>query len=187
MNPEIRDDLDRTIDEALAAAVAGEPRRVDAASVRLALSERGRSPLPSWLGLAAALLIAGGGIPLLRLAWEPGSSTEVSRPIAAASPSEALVDEGESPSAQAPSRSDPGPVRMAAERPPAGRAPAGARGAIQELTTEPPYEGLPRLTITPLDRPDSLSPREFENREISIAGLEIRPLALAGLSPATHP
>lgn len=180
MNADLRDDLDRAIDEALAAAVAGEPRRVDAASVRQALAQQGRSPVPLWLGLAAALVIAGGGVVFLRGVEEPRSLTEASMPVASDSPAETHLAAAPDPLPNAAISDEASRVVVA--RRPRSRPLEGAPELSPDLVTEPPYEGLPRLIVAPLDLPDSLSPRELQDRALVIPAIEITPLTLAGLS-----
>ena len=70
MSVGLRDDLDRTIDDALTSAMKGGPRRVSAATVRRAIeAESSGRMIPAWFAAAAALIVA------LGLWWKPAPTT----------------------------------------------------------------------------------------------------------------
>ena len=172
-------DPDRLIDQALAEAVSGEPRRVNAASVRRALAGPSRSPSPIWLAAAAVLLIAFG----VRLRESPPAesanrvaSGPTSMPIPGAianSPSASAIRE---------------PEGVVVERRPRGGTASSSRPRVGEgappqiAAVEPGFEGLPRLVVPVLDRPVTLVPPELQASALTIAALEIQPLSSPALS-----
>ena len=164
MNPDPKDDLDRAIDEALASIMADEPRRVNAASVRVAMGETRRSSIPVWLAVAAALLVGLGIVFNVTAPVEPRSASVVT-PRGPVTRPEALTA-----SSPEPARSEVDVVRSA------------ARLRNAETLTEPPYEGLPRLTIASIDAPEPLSTPRLEADAIQIPRIEIAPIAIASLS-----
>lgn len=166
MNVDPKDDLDRAIDEALASMIGGEPRRVSAASVRQAMGESRGSRLPMWLA-AAAVLIAALGV-VFRTVRAPGNELPV--PVAR--------------SAEAPSPSEGRPVPASSPTPgaPSARAAAATSTRGVRTTTEPAYEGLPRLTIASIELPEPLSAGLLDAGPIRIPHIEIAPLSVSSLS-----
>lgn len=164
MNVDPKDDLDRAIDETLASMLEGEPRQVSGASVRRAMGRSARSSLPVWLAVAAVLIVA------LTVAL-PGrapvesprqSAARVVTPSASIEPRSASSEPAPAPSAT--------PSRVASVR---------SRVA---MTTEPVYEGLPRLTIDSIEPPQPLRPARIADEPLRIPTLETPPLAVSGLS-----
>lgn len=172
MNAEPRDDLDRAIDETLAAFAAAEPRWVTAGSVREAMGESRSAPtrLPVWLALAAALLL---GLLMNRREVLPPQDA----PRAAAS----------DPAATAPalrpitSATDEREIRVT-DTPPGRRVQKAAR-ALTAGSDAPGYEGLPRLTIAPIDSSPALAAARLDTDLIETTGLAIAPLVVPSLSP----
>lgn len=173
MNVDPKDDLDRAIDETLASMVAGEPRRVSAASVRLAMGESRSFRLPVWLA-AAAVLAAALGVTFLK----------DRAPVAP--PPESVVRATESPAPtglRVPSSPDSTPAARVALGPPGAAGVPPARKSLRaQTTTEPLYEGLPRLTIAAIDPPEPLSTARLEAHAILIPRIEIPPLPVSSLS-----
>lgn len=172
-------DPERLIDQALAEAVSGELRRVNAASVRRALAGRSRSPLPIWLAVAAVLLIA----LALRLRESPAESAGTV--ASGKSPTLIPVSTASPPSVTAVRE----PEAVVVERHPRGAAASASRrrveqdAAVQVAAIEPAFEGLPRLIVPVLDRPASLVPAELDASALTIAALEVQPLSSPALSP----
>jgi len=83
MTVDPKDDLDRVIDEAVASMVAGEPRRVSAATVRQAMGRRRGFGPPVWLAAAAVLIV---GLALALKYLVPASKAPVTVTQSAASP-----------------------------------------------------------------------------------------------------
>jgi hypothetical protein len=161
------DDLDRVIDEALSSMMNETPRRVSAASVRRALEPRRRSALPVWLAVAAVLII--GFVVSLR---KPNVVTEAPKIAVATSPSPVPnLDVSPRPESSVPVPQTSGRVVRASRR-------VGSEAIDNGL------EGLPRLSIASLGRPDPLlAPARIEVDTILIPRLEIAPLAVVALSP----
>ena len=167
MTPHPKDDLDRVLDEVLASVVAGEPTRVNAASVREAttMAGRQRSLIPVWIGLAA-VLVAGFAIAFLH----PGSSLEGTRSV--------RKPVGTYGGEKTPEGVSTEPLQAVPEpRRPARRATlVRSAGNMEEI-----YEGLPRLVILPLDLPEPLLTVDLEASGIHILSIELAPL------PASFP
>jgi hypothetical protein len=180
-----RDEIDRAIDEALAAAVAGEPRRVTGASVRGAAAEPRRSLIPWWLGVAAVLLV-GLTLGLLdRLAVGPPPAM-VSGPIGPGIPTKESPQNAPSPSpvavAEVASGTPTHPTVAHGRGVPRRRVDAGLLAGKPEYAPGYSYEGLPRLTIASLDLPEPLVPGELEAQGLRIPAIEIAPLSVSSLS-----
>ena len=173
MNDDPKDDLDRAIDETLASMVSGEPRRVSAASVRQAMGESRSFRLPVWLA-AAAVLVAGLGVTFLK-DRAPVAPPPVSVARSTESPAPARVRVPSSPDSPPAARVSLGPPGTAGVPPP-------RKGLPSQTPTEPPYEGLPRLTIAAIDPPEPLSTVRLEADAILIPRIEIPPLPISSLS-----
>ena len=158
MNVEGKDPIDRAIDEALASMVGGEPRRVSASSVRRAMGESRGSKVPMWLA-AAAMIVAALGVALRNDAPSPAPLAARSTPSPGVAPS------------SAPTPFPAPPEVRAAARPPG-----------DTMTTEPVYEGLPRLEVAWIDLPPPLTTSRLGAEPIHIPGIEITPLSLPSLS-----
>lgn len=166
MNPGPKDDLDRAINATLASMVGGEPRRVSAASVRQAMGENRGRALPLWLAVAAVLVVSL-GVVLRGSAPAPESPVGVARLIPAPAPVEVR-----------PTRSpEPGAAPSTTPRPA-----AGSRHSSAATTTEPVYEGLPRLSIASIESPEPLRPAGMTDDPLRISTLEIAPLSVSTLS-----
>lgn len=175
MTPEVKDDLDRQIDDVLTGFSAEEPRRVDAASVRRAMGARRAASLPAWFAVAA-ILILGLGVALVgRTPPETGPRE------AALSASTPVVSE---PRATPSIETEPA-IHTATEadvtRPPGRRRPRA------DTPAEPPYEGLPRLVVNAIDLPEPLSTGLLPGESIVIERIEIDPLAIPSLSDDHEP
>jgi len=167
MNDHRNDLIDRAIEEALASMVAGEPRRVSAASIRQAMGEGQRSTFPIWLA-AAAVLIVGLGVALKArppVAEGPGR-------VARFHPAPAPVEARSTPS------SDTSQGTGLAT----GHSMTPRRLAVAAVT-EPAYEGLPRLIIASIGLPEPLVTPRLDSDPLEIPGIDIAPLSLSGLSP----
>jgi hypothetical protein len=165
MNRMPETEIERTIDEALAAMVEGEPRRVSGASVRRAMGESRGSRFPVWLA-AAAVLVMAIGVALKGVAPPPPAPI-VTRSTAVRAPLEVRL--GPSPGPDLPTRIT-------------GESPAGSRRLRVRTTNDPPYEGLPRLTIASIDLPEPLFTLGLGADPIQISLLEIAPLPVSSLS-----
>ena len=148
-----RDDIERAIDEVLASVVGGEPRRVNAASVRKVMAERRSSRLPVWIA-AAAVLVVGLAVTLREQGPIGRAPASVARSVEVSAPVEA--------------------------RPTPPSAPIQAGQVAPALNI--PYEGLPRLTIASIDLPEPLFTSRLDADPIRIARIEIAPLSVASLS-----
>lgn len=167
MTIERTDPTERAIDEVLASMVEGEPLRVSGASVRRAMGESRGSSLPAWLAVAAVLVAAIG------VAFKD-------RAPAAVTPASG------SRSADPPSRveAQPPPSPHSARVAPAVIAASNAsRRQGAAASSEPAYEGLPRLTIASLDLPEPLLTSGLEAGPIQIPLIEIAPLSVSSLPP----
>jgi hypothetical protein len=165
MSADRNDPIDRAIDEALASMVSGEPRRVSGVSVRQAAGESRRSSIPMWLAAAAVLIVA------LTVALEGRAPVAVTPAgVAQVVPSPAPVEVRSMPS------TEPTEVRRPTPSPA-----AASRGAIVATTTEPVYEGLPRLTIASIDPPEPLRPERIAAEPLQVPQIEIAPLAVSSL------
>ncbi len=165
MNADPKDDLDRVIDDTLASMVGGEPRQVSAASVRHALEADRRFTLPLWLAVAAVLVVSLGVV--LR-----GRAPTTESPVGVA-----LVPSPAPMAVRLTRSSEPGPAPNTTPRPA-----AGSRHSRVATTTEPVYEGLPRLTIASIESPEPLRPAWMTDDPIRISSLEIAPLSVSTLS-----
>lgn len=166
MNRDDQAEVDRAIDEVLAAMVAGEPRRVSAASVRQAAGERRTPGLPVWLA-AAAVLVAALGIAL----WDRA-------PVAEAPVAGARWSEVPAPAAVRPAPSlDPIPAARNA----IAHSPSPHRLRLR-AAADAPYEGLPRLIVASIDLPDPFVTARLDADPIQIPPLGIAPLSISGLS-----
>jgi hypothetical protein len=166
MNTNPPDDLDRVIDEALSSMMNETPRRVSAASVRQALEPRRRSALPMWLAVAA-VLIAGFVVSLRK----PNVVTEAPNVAVATSPAPIpSLELSPRPDSSVPVQQTSGRVVRTSRR-------VGSEAIDNEL------EGLPRLSIASLGRPDPLlAPARIEVDRLQIPRLEIEPLSVVALS-----
>lgn len=164
------DDLDRAIDEVLASMVQGEPRRVSGPSVRQVVLAGGRSTLPVWLALAAVLVV-GIAVALTARAPREGSPSGVARSVRSPHPVEV--------------RSVPSPEAARGTILASGRAARPDRLTVA-ATTEPVYEGLPRLTIASIDLPEPLFTSRLAADPIQIPSIDIPPLSVSALSPESE-
>ena len=172
MNADRNDPIDRVLDEALASMVQGEPRQVSGPSVRQAAGESRTSGLPVWLAAAAVLIVA---LTVALKGRAPVAVTPVG--VAQAVPSPAAVEVRPMPS--------PEPAQAQRTTPlPA----AGSRHFTVATTTEPVYEGLPRLTIASIELPEPLRPARIDADPLQISQIEIPLLAVSSLSdePEQH-
>ncbi len=167
MTPDPAHDLDLVIDAALASMVAAEPRGVSGASVRQAAGESRNVRLPVWLAVAAVL------IAMLGVA--------IRKDRASIAPDRAAV--ARSTEAPPTAEARPTPSVVAAE-PPRGLPanPGPARRVYAQTTTEPVYEGLPRLSVASIDLPEPLRTDRLAPDPIRVPGLEIAPLTVSTLS-----
>jgi len=168
MSQDMRDELDRFIDEALAAEVSGEPRRVNASSVRAAIESRPTVMIPVWLKVAAVLVAA-------FLVSQRGSR-ETTRPPGSSPESPAVASGAVAATASpAPSREAvlvaPRPLRSSRPSP---------KETIGGLVDEA-MDALPGLSIASLTTPDPLSPSPIEAEPLNIPRIEIAPLVLESL------
>lgn len=171
MTVDPRDDLDRAIDEALASMVGGEPRRVSAASVRQAMMTRRAAPLPAWFAAAAVLILAVGVAVNRRTPAE--KAPEV---IARAAGAQVVPEARVTPSIVPEPAVRTSQTRLA--RPPGPRA---------DTAAEPPYEGLPRLSVAAIGVPEPLSTDLLSGEAIVIPQIEITPLVVSSLSNDHEP
>ncbi len=171
MTVDRNDPIDRLLDEALASMVQGEPRRVSGPSVRQAVGESRPWSLPVWLAVAAVLILA---LTVVLKRRAPVAVTPVG--VAQAMPSPAPVEV----------RSTPSPGPTPAPRTAAFPA-AGPRVFAVATTTEPVYEGLPRLTIASIDPPEPLRPARIDTDPLSTSRIEIASLAVSSLSIEPEP
>ncbi len=170
MNHQPKDALDREIDEVLASIAAEEPRRVNAASVRRAMGGGRAASLPTWLAVAAILIIAIGVVVM-------------SRTPAAEAPPEVIVQSGAAPVA-----SEARPVPSIEPEPavPTNETRSLRRPSRRTATAaEPPYEGLPRLVVAAIAAPEPLSTDLLSGESIVIPQIEISPLVVSSL-PNEH-
>lgn len=167
MNVERRDEIDHAIDQALREVTLGEPRRVTAATVRAALGPRRRASVPVWFAAAAALLV--GVLLILRLTAreEPPRTPPIARSI----------DLSPAPIQTAPIVAEP--KSIVAHRSP--RRALSATPLIASESSEPAYEGLPRLAIASLEPPAPLLTGRLEASGLVIPNLEIAPLSVSTL------
>jgi hypothetical protein len=164
MNADPRDEIDRALDEVLASVVVGEPRRVNATSVREAIEKRRGPRVPLWLAVAAVLVVG------FAVALKDRT------PVAPAPASVAKSTETAVPSEARPARS-PEPIQVQ------NRFAVVASWPLRASTTaDLPYEGLPRLTIASIEPPVALSTIRLEAGAIQIPRIEIEPLFVSGLS-----
>lgn len=161
------DQIERTIDEVLASMVEGEPLRVSGASVRRAMGESRGSSLPAWLAVAAVLVAAIGAAFKDRV---PAAVTPASVSRSTGPPSR--VEAQPTPS---PHSALVAPAVIAASNA------SGRHGSA--ASSEPAYEGLPRLTIASLDLPEPLLTSGLEAGPIQTPLIDIAPLSVPSLSP----
>jgi|CXWL01.1.fsa_nt_gi hypothetical protein len=173
MNAEPRDDIDRAIDGALASFAAAEPRRVSAASVREAMGKNRSSRLPVWLALAAALIV---GLLVNRREILPAQN---SPRVAVTGP----VDLAPTPTPTTSPTGDRGTPVEEVSRARRGQKPRMVRAAADLAAESQRYEGLPRLTIAPIDFSPATTTAHLDTDAIEITGLEIAPLVVPSLSP----
>jgi hypothetical protein len=169
MNPEPKDALDREIDLVLASVAAEEPRRVNAASVRRAMGARRAASLPTWLAVAAILIIAIGVV--------------LKRPTPAEKAPEVIARSGVAPviaEARPVPSIEPEPAVPTNEARPRPR-----RIPRTDTAAEAPYEGLPRLIVAAIDLPEPLSTGLLAGESILIPQIEISPLVVSSL-PNEH-
>ena len=167
MKIEPRDDLDRAIDEALQSMMAGEPQRVDAATVRAALEPRRRSSIPLWFAAAAVLVVG-----LLLILRSPARPTQTPT---------ASIDRPQGASVVSPRTGPPTEITLtpSREEPKISRT---ARSRVIPEPIEPDYEGLPRLAIASLDTPTPLVTSGLEASSLVIPNLQIAPLTVSTLT-----
>lgn len=171
MNHETKDALDQAIDEVLVEMVAGEPRRVDAASVRRAVGESRSPRVPVWFAAAAVLMLAIGGALLQRTASVTSPGT--------------IAQTGTSP--------QPGAARPTPSIEPAQVAQTVATATLVRRKTrietpfEPPYEGLPRLVVASIDLPEPLATERLDADLLRITRIEITPLLVSTLPNDNEP
>ena len=158
------DEIERAIDEVLASVVGGEPRRVNATSVRQALNESRASRIPWWLAVAAVLLV--GFVVALK-----------NRPPIEKAPDVVARSTRTAPPSEARSAHSPEPIQVKN-----GVAGNAARPRLAGTTDDLPYEGLPRLTIASIEPPVPLSTIRLEADAIQIPRIEIVPIFVASLS-----
>lgn len=173
MNTEPRDEIDRAIDDALASFAAAEPRRVSAASVREAMGKSRHSRLPVWMVLAAALIL---GVLMNRREILP-----VQNPAKVAT-----MDPVDLAPAPTPATSPAGERATRVEEANharRGEKPRVVRAAADSALEAPRYEGLPRLTIAPIDSSPATTAARLDTDAIETTGLEIAPLIVPSLSP----
>lgn len=182
MTDDRRDPLDVRIDEVLAAMTAGEPRRVNAASVRAAIEaapRRAASGPGPWLALAAALVLAF-AVAIRARTERPGPSTATAGAPAS----------GPSP---VPAKTLPGSVSESALLTAATRAvtaPAvGRRRAVAHLPRGEEAPAFPRLDVASIDRPEPLTPGALKSEALVVSRMDTAPLLLATLNqdPELHP
>jgi hypothetical protein len=178
MNADPRDDLERAIDETLTSMMNEAPRRVNAASVRQALSPRRRSVLPVWFALAAVLII--GFVVNLR---KPRETSET--PKLALAPSPTAVPSPE----MSPRLESSVPVKQTST----GQPYRASRRAVSEVADDT-AGGVPRLLIASLSPPAPLpTPTTIGADTLLIPRIEITPLSVGTLSaepelnPPTNP
>lgn len=164
MTPDPKEAIERAIDEALASVVSGEPRRVNAASVRKAMAENRSPRIPVWLAVAAVLVVGFAITVRERESSEktPKAGTRLGEPRVASEPRAARSLE-------------PMPVEGSAVRKTTSR-------PHVEVTPDGNYEGLPRLTIASIELPKPLSTSRLEADAIQTPPLEIAPLSVSSLS-----
>jgi hypothetical protein len=173
MNAEPRDDIERAIDDALASFAAAEPRRVSAASVREAMGKNRPSQLPVWVAMAAALIL---GLLMNRPETRPDRSPAH---VATTKPADSLPEPRPTPS---PTRE--GEARVAEVSPAQrGQRPRVVLAAAASAPDSSRYEGLPRLTIAPIDFSPAHATARLDTDAIETTGLEIAPLVVPSLSP----
>ena len=172
MNEDHALDLDRLIDEAAASMVMGEPQRVTTASVRGAIeathAPRSRFIAPTWLALAALLIVAIG------LKWLTASTPQSGTEIAAS-----MATADQTPSVPAPTpRLEIEPRLVAAVYRRSGR----VETLVVSVATQPSGEGIPSLTILPIEIPEPLTTPAIERQTIEIPRIEIAPLTLPAIA-----
>ncbi|MEO8360142.1 MAG: hypothetical protein ABI672_08950 [Vicinamibacteria bacterium] len=178
----VTDDLDRLIGDVARDLVAGEPERVSAASVRagIAASPAPGSALPIWLSVAAVLLV--GLFVMLTLAPDHSRSgaAVATRPVPSAepvvSPSPVIVTKSNV-------RQEIAGLRHAEAR--------SRRAATASPATQEPYEGLPRLIIPVIERPEALATAALatvalDDQRLEISRIDIAPLQLSALDHEQH-
>lgn len=172
MNADPRDDLDRAIDETLASFAAAEPRRVSKASVREALGKNRHSRLPVWLALAAALILGVMNRREILPVQNPAKVATTGPVDLAPAPTPAT-----SPAGKRETRV--GDVSHARR----GERTRVVRAAGVPAPESPRYEGLPRLTIAPIDSAPATTLAGLDTDAIEMTGLEVAPLVVPSLSP----
>jgi hypothetical protein len=165
MNPHPNDDLDRILDETLASMVEGEPLRVSGSSVRHAVGKRHGFALPMWLA-AAAVLIVGLVVASRSRVAEPETPARIASAVPSLSPAEPL----------------PAPSLNISPADLAPAQPAASTRFVRATTTEPVYEGLPRLTIYPIELPEPLTTARLVGEPIQLQSIDIAPLSVSTLS-----
>lgn len=169
MNRDPKDALDQAIDEVLASMVAGEPRRVDAASVRKATGDRRAPTLPVWLAAAAMVVLAIGGALFLRT--PPGRTPETARQGTAPEPVSLRPIPSATPQQLAKAVATPRPTMKPRVEP----------------VYEPPYEGLPRLVVASIDLPEPIATELLDADALRIEQIEITPLLVSTLPDDPEP
>ena len=163
MNVEPRDEIDRAIDDVLASIMAGEPRRVSAATVRAAMgAEPRRPPIPVWFAVAAILIAVVG------LWTRKPESTGTGRPQVAQSVLSAP------PSAAAARTATTAPATTAAVVPADHCA---VHPALVRLRRASDIEQLPPLQVDGIERPAPLA-AAVESEAIVVTSLSLPPLSL---------
>ncbi len=166
MNHQPKNSLDREIDEVLASIAAEEPRRVNAASVRRAMGGRRAASLPTWLAVAAILIIAFG-------AWMKSRSVAPTTPVAIArAPMEPEPARTVQPSAVSNVVEGASTSFLTSPRP--------KPNAIEGPSESP--EGLPGIVIAAIERPEPLTTLPMPADALVILPIEIPALSVPTLS-----
>jgi|JI10StandDraft_1071094.scaffolds.fasta_scaffold96608_2 hypothetical protein len=180
MRANLRDPLDVQIDEVLAEMMAGEPRRVNAASVRAAIEaqpRRAASRVGPWLAIAAVLVLAF-TFGIRTRTSSPGSSLATAgAPASSARP----VAEGAAPGSR-PETALVAAATFVAVQPTAARRRTGARTPVREELSP-----FPRLEIASIDRPEPLAFGSLQADALVVARMDIAPLLLTTLNQEQEP
>ncbi len=166
MNRMPENEIERAIDEVLATMVEGEPRLVSGASVRRAMGESRRPLLPRWFQAVAAVLVVGVSVALLGRTMVEMAPDVVVRSTVAPPPGVIRPLQSNSPATEETASSD----LLSSKR---------SRSARPDPAFDPPYEGLPRLTVASIDLPEPLFTIRLGADPIQISLLEIAPLSVS--------
>lgn len=180
MSADLRDPLDVQIDEVLAEMTAGEPRRVNATSVRAAIAAEPRRPAfraGLWLAIAASLILAFTFAIRLR-ASRPNSSLDTAAvPASSARP----IAEGSVPGPRSETALVAAATLVAVE-PAVGRRRAAARTQVREE-----FSPFPRLEIASIDRPEPLAFGALQADALVVTRMDTAPLLLTTLNQEQEP